>query len=82
MDSVIRNDLDVRQSFVVAVIDVVVSYFLFFLPICKSLPATSLSHISGFPLIRATAIICPFLTSAASLVVLSVFCCGPPETES
>lgn len=81
MDSVIRNDLDVRQSFVVAVIDVVVSYY-FFLPICKSLPAASLSHISGFPLIRATAIICPFLTSAASLVVLSVFCCGPPETES
>lgn len=30
MDSVIRNDLDVCQSFVVAVIDVVVSYFYFF----------------------------------------------------
>lgn len=30
MDSVIRNDLDVRQSFVVAVIDVVVSYYFFF----------------------------------------------------
>lgn len=30
MDSVIINDLDVRQRFVVAVIDVVVSYYFFF----------------------------------------------------